>query len=148
MGVFDFIKSVGEKLGIGGDDESPDAEALKKEVEKHGLEAEDLKVEVDGDTVKVAGSAPSTSMREKIILTMGNVLGVSKVEEDIAVAEADGDATFYTVEKGDTLWKISADHYGNGAKYETIFEANRPMLTHPDKIYPGQVLRIPPLAGA
>ncbi|MEM8878717.1 MAG: peptidoglycan-binding protein LysM [Pseudomonadota bacterium] len=148
MGVFDFIKSVGEKLGIGGEEESPDAEALKKEIEKHGLEAEDLQVEVDGDTVKVAGAAPSTSMREKIILTMGNVLGVSKVEEDISVADADGDATFYTVEKGDTLWKISSDHYGNGAKYEAIFEANRPMLTHPDKIYPGQVLRIPPLADA
>lgn len=149
MGVFDFIKGVGEKLGIGGgDDDAPDAEALKKEIEKHGLEAEDLQVEVDGDTVKVAGAAPTTSMREKIILTMGNVLGVSKVEEDIQVSEAEGDATFYTVEKGDTLWKISSDHYGNGAKYEAIFEANRPMLTHPDKIYPGQVLRIPPLADA
>jgi nucleoid-associated protein YgaU len=148
MGVFDFIKGVGEKLGIGGKDDEPDADALKKAVEEHGLEAEGLKVEVDGDTVKVAGAAPSNSIREKIILTMGNVLGVGKVEEDISVAEADGDATFYTVEKGDTLWKISSDHYGNGAKYEAIFEANRPMLTHPDKIYPGQVLRIPPLETA
>jgi nucleoid-associated protein YgaU len=148
MGVFDFIKGVGEKLGIGGKDDQPDAEALKKAVEEHGLEAEGLQVEVDGDTVKVAGAAPNNSIREKIILTMGNVLGVGKVEEDISVAEADGDATFYTVEKGDTLWKISSDHYGNGAKYEAIFEANRPMLTHPDKIYPGQVLRIPPLETA
>jgi nucleoid-associated protein YgaU len=148
MGVFDFIKGVGEKLGIGGKDDEPDAEALKKAVEEHGLEAEGLQVEVDGDTVKVAGAAPNNSIREKIILTMGNVLGVGKVEEDISVAEADGDATFYTVEKGDTLWKISSDHYGNGAKYEAIFEANRPMLTHPDKIYPGQVLRIPPLETA
>lgn len=89
MGIFDFIKDVGEKLGIGGDEEKPDADALKKEIEKHGLEASDLKVEVEGDTVKVAGAAPSNSIREKIILTMGNVLGVSKVEEDISVAAAE-----------------------------------------------------------
>lgn len=150
MGIFDFIKDVGEKLGIGGDEEKPDADALKKEIEKHGLEASDLKVEVEGDTVKVAGAAPSNSIREKIILTMGNVLGVSKVEEDISVAAAEPDATFYTVVKGDTLWKISETHYGKGkgAKYTVIFEANRPMLSHPDKIYPGQVLRIPPLEAA
>ncbi|MFN0264432.1 peptidoglycan-binding protein LysM [Tepidamorphus sp. 3E244] len=149
MGIFDFIKDVGEKLGIGGDDDKPDADALKKEVEKHGLEADDLKVEVDGDKVKVAGNAPSNSIREKIILTMGNVLGVSKVEEDIKVANAEPDASFYTVEKGDTLWNIAEEQYGKGkgAKYNVIFEANRPMLTHPDKIYPGQVLRIPPLEG-
>lgn len=51
----------------------------------------------------------------------------------------------YTVQKGDTLWKISTSMYGNGAKYTVIFEANKPMLSDPDKIYPGQVLRIPPL---
>ena len=100
--------------------------------------------------MKVAGAAPSNSIREKIILTMGNVLGISKVEEDIKVAKNEGDATFYTVVKGDTLWKIAETHYGKGkgAKYNVIFEANRPMLTHPDKIYPGQMLRIPPLDAA
>ncbi len=151
MGIFDFLKDVGEKLGFGDDDDdAPKAEALKQEVAKHGLEADDLKVEVDGDKVRVAGSASSNSMREKIILAMGNVMGVSSVEEDIAVADAEPDATFYTVVKGDTLWKISETHYGkgNGGQYNIIFEANRPMLTHPDKIYPGQVLRIPPLDAA
>lgn len=51
----------------------------------------------------------------------------------------------YTVEKGDTLSKIAKAMYGNAGKYPVIFEANQPMLKHPDKIYPGQVLRIPPL---
>lgn len=55
-------------------------------------------------------------------------------------------STFYTVQKGDTLSKIAKDHYGNANKYQQIFEANTPMLKHPDKIYPGQVLRIPPQA--
>ena len=46
---------------------------------------------------------------------------------------------------GDTLGKIAKNYYGNAMKYPVIFEANKPMLTHPDKIYPGQVLRIPVL---
>ena len=63
-------------------------------------------------------------------------------------AAAVGDAATYTVQSGDTLWAISEKAYGNGSKYELIFEANKPMLTHPDKIYPGQVLRIPDIAEA
>ncbi len=56
-------------------------------------------------------------------------------------------ATFYTVQSGDSLSKIAKAHYGDAMKYPAIFEANKPMLEHPDKIYPGQVLRIPPLEG-
>jgi nucleoid-associated protein YgaU len=51
---------------------------------------------------------------------------------------------FYTVVKGDTLSKIAKEFYGDANAYQKIFEANKPMLTHPDKIYPGQNLRIPP----
>ena len=54
-------------------------------------------------------------------------------------------AQFHTVESGDTLGKIAKNYYGDAMKYPVIFEANKPMLSHPDKIYPGQVLRIPPL---
>uniref|UniRef100_UPI003D0E461F LysM peptidoglycan-binding domain-containing protein n=1 Tax=Roseibium sp. TaxID=1936156 RepID=UPI003D0E461F len=78
-----------------------------------------------------------------LILAAGNVLGVAKVEEDISVASSEPEANFHTVVKGDTLWKISEKAYGNGARYQAIFEANRPMLSDPDKICPGQVLRIP-----
>lgn len=148
MGFFDFVKSVGEKIGLSSPDEAPSADALKEEIAKHGLEADGLDITVDGDTVKVAGAAANNEMREKIVLTLGNALGVSKVEESINVANSEPDATFYTVAKGDTLWKVASDHYGNGAKYEMIFEANKPMLSHPDKIYPGQVLRIPSLETA
>jgi nucleoid-associated protein YgaU len=142
MGFFDFVKDAGKKLF--GDDEAPEssAEAIEKEVADLGLDG-DVKVEVDGDTVKIAGAAPTQEAREKLILAAGNVLGISKVEEEISVSAAEPEATFHTVEKGDTLWKVAEKAYGNGAKYQAIFEANKPMLSDPDKIYPGQVLRIP-----
>ena len=50
----------------------------------------------------------------------------------------------YVVVSGDSLSKIAKQFYGNAGKYTVIFEANKPMLKDPDKIYPGQVLRIPP----
>ena len=52
---------------------------------------------------------------------------------------------FYTVVSGDTLGKIAERFYGDWSKYPTIFDANTPMLKDPDLIYPGQVLRIPPI---
>jgi nucleoid-associated protein YgaU len=145
MGLWDFVKSAGKALGIGDAEaaEAPAPEALKKEVEDLGLKAEGLKVTVDGDTVKLSGKAASQAEREKVILAVGNVAGVAKVEEAIETPEPAAEPVFHTVVKGDTLWKISEKTLGSGGRYKEIFEANRPMLKDPDKIYPGQVLRIP-----
>ncbi|MCW8842684.1 MAG: peptidoglycan-binding protein LysM [Rhodobacteraceae bacterium] len=137
MGLWNFLKGAGKSL-IGGD-ESPDADALKKEVADLGLDAEGLDITVEGDKVKVSGDAVSQEMREKVILAVGNVEGVAAVEDENPGPEP----VFHTVEKGDTLWAISKKALGDGNRYNEIFEANRPMLSHPDKIYPGQVLRIP-----
>ncbi|MDO6482789.1 peptidoglycan-binding protein LysM [Shimia thalassica] len=137
MGMWNFMKDAGKSL-FGGDD-APDADALKKEVTELGLDAEGLEISVDGDTVKVSGEAVSQEMREKVILAVGNVDGVAAVAD-----ESNGpEPVFHSVEKGDTLWAISQKALGDGNRYNEIFEANRPMLSHPDKIYPGQVLRIP-----
>lgn len=54
------------------------------------------------------------------------------------------ESKFYQVKPGDTLSKIAKEFYGEANAYGAIFEANKPMLSDPDKIYPGQVLRIPP----
>ena len=144
MGIFDFVKDVGAMVGIGSAEAAPAAEDLKKEVEKHGLDAKDLKIEVEGDKVTVEGDVADQATKEKLIVAMGNVKGVAKVDESIKAAAPEPEATMYTVKSGDTLWAISKTHYGDGNKYPAIFEANKPMLTDPDKIYPGQVLRIPP----
>ncbi len=137
MGLWSFMKDSGKKL-FGGDEE-PTAEALEKEVADLGLDAEGLDISVEGDTVKVAGMGVSQDMREKVMLAVGNVAGVAAVEDD-----SDGAGTvFHTVARGDTLSAIAKETLGSANRYNEIFEANRPMLTPPDKIYPGQVLRIP-----
>ena len=52
-------------------------------------------------------------------------------------------AKTYTVKAGDTLSAIAKEHLGSASAYTKIFEANRDQLTDPDKIKPGQVLKIP-----
>ena len=89
----------------------------------------------------------STDTSPTIALALGNTMGVSEVNNQLQVAKPAPEARMYTVKSGDTLWKIAEEMYGKGkgAQYNVIFEANTPMLSHPDKIYPGQVLRIPGL---
>lgn len=147
MGLLSFIKDVGEKIFGGSEAQAATPDALKKELDKLGLGAEGLDVSVDGDKVTVKGKAASTEEAEKIALALGNTLGVAAVDNQLQVDAPAVEAVFYTVQKGDTLWKVAETQYGKGkgAKYTVIFEAYKPMLTHPDKIYPGQVLRIPAL---
>lgn len=166
MGIFDFVKDVGKKLGIG-DDEPPAADALKKELDSHGLGTEAVEVEIVGDKAVLKGAVADQSIFEKAVVAIGNTLGISKVEAselhivppDSGLKLASGidmtelvkastptkEPVFHTVKKGDNLWKIAEAAYGKGkgARYTEIFEANKPMLSDPDKIYPGQVLRIP-----
>jgi len=147
MGVISFLKTVGEKLGIG--DEAPKADALKKGLDSYSLGTSGIEVAVDGDKVSLKGQVKDQTALEKAVLALGNVHGVASVNTDgVTVAEKkEPESVFYTVKSGDNLWKIAEAHYGKGKgdKNNLIFEANRPMLTSPDKIYPGQVLRIPPL---
>lgn len=154
MGIFSFIKNAGAKVfGIGKTTEEENAEKsakLRGIITDLGLEIADLGIEVDDDAVKLWGEAPDLATKEKVILVVGNTDGIASVEDNMTVAEVEevpeeALAQFHTVERGDTLSKIAKNYYGNAMKYPVIFEANKPMLTHPDKIYPGQVLRIPPL---
>ncbi len=148
MGLFSFIKEIGKKFT--GDSAALDADALKRELDSYKLGTEDVQVSLQGDKVVLAGEVKDQTAFEKALLALGNVAGVAAVQADglkVAAAAA-AEPTLYTVKSGDNLWKIAEAHYGKGKgdKNPLIFEANRPMLTSPDKIYPGQVLRIPPLA--
>ena len=165
MGFLDFIKEAGEKI-MGGDEaeaaepkqapaRSPEeiksfnnrrrAMGLAKAIEAHGFEIEDLSIRVDDEMAVVSGKVEDQATREKVLLAIGNTSGIARVDDQLEVVAPEPEAQFHTVVSGDTLGGIAKQYYGNGGKYPVIFEANKPMLTDPDKIYPGQVLRIPPI---
>jgi len=167
MSLISFIKEAGEKLFGKGEAKAaqeaaataPTADniarlneaagnAIEEYVRTMGLKVEGLDVNFDGatSTATVSGQVPDQATKEKVLLCCGNVENVAAVNDMLTVKEKAPEAQFYTVVKGDNLSKISKQQYGDPNKYQAIFEANKPMLKHPDKIYPGQVLRIPPTA--
>ena len=162
MGLMSFIKEAGEKLFGAKEVEqaaasaSPSLEELNTQaahavrdyIEAQQLGLTGLFVLFDGASGKVTvqGEAPTQEASEKVTLCCGNVAGVNSVENLMSVAEPADEAQYHDVVRGDTLSAIAKKFYGNANKYPVIFEANKPMLSHPDKIYPGQKLRIPPLA--
>jgi nucleoid-associated protein YgaU len=168
MGLMSFIKEAGEKL-FGSKETAaaatqaqaaPDnsaaqaalaaantkaASAIEAYVAAQKLAADGLRIEFDGTTsaVTVMGQAADQATKEKILLCCGNVQGVGQVNDMMTVAAPADESRWHTVVRGDTLSAIAKTFYGNANQYPKIFEANRPMLSHPDKIYPGQLLRIP-----
>ena len=97
-----------------------------------------MSTEKKADFSDVSATVTSTEQRVEKADFSDVTATVTSTEEIV------GEQT-YTIAKGDTLSKIAKTVYGDMMKYPIIFEANKPMLTDPDKIYPGQVLRIPAL---
>lgn len=158
MGLFSFIKNAGAKVfGIGKTDAKEAAEAAAKELKLEeaaarkleetisdlNLKVENLNIVIDDDKATVTGAAYNQATKEKVVLVIGNSNGIATVDDQMTVENVEPEAQFHTVVSGDTLGKIAKKFYGNAMKYPVIFEANKPMLKDPDKIYPGQVLRIP-----
>ncbi|PBQ08347.1 peptidoglycan-binding protein LysM [Pseudomonas congelans] len=145
MSLISFIKEAGEKIldALLSDKANAD-EVLKKHISEVGLGNPNVQTEVNGSTVIVKGEVSSQEEREKIVLTLGNIHGVEKVDDQMTVAGGAGTESKYVeVKSGDTLSAISKRVYGDANQYTKIFEANKPMLKSADKIYPGQKLRIP-----
>jgi nucleoid-associated protein YgaU len=109
------------------------------------VDIQNLSAGFDGETVSLFGTATSQDDKEKAVLVAGNTEGVGTVDDNLEVEVPEPPAVYHTVVSGDTLSKIADVQYGVMRMYDVIFEANQPMLDHPDKIYPGQVLRIPPV---
>ena len=158
MGLLSFIKEAGEKLLGHADAQAANdpnaanqaaAEAIKQYISAQGLDTSNLTVAFDGAsrTVTLSGSVSDQPTKDKVKVASGNVQGVAAVNDDaLDVDNPAPEATFYEVRSGDTLSAISLSQYGDANRYNVIFEANRPMLSSPDRIYPGQKLVIPPLS--
>jgi nucleoid-associated protein YgaU len=147
MGLFSFIKDAGTKLFGGSDSAEEQAAKATAEIKKFQL-SETVSAIVEGDQITLTGECPTLLAKQKVLTIAGNIAGIAKVVDNMTVAEPASelsDSNFYDVKPGDNLSKISKEVYGDPNKYNTIFEANKPMLTHPDKIYPGQKLVIPAL---
>lgn len=161
MGIFSFAKDIGDKIfhhnkpvdsaTPADTQQAAPAEPSAQEIAnlllariQQNATINNLSVNYNGDTdtVEISGSAPTQADREKAILAAGNVQNVSSVNDSITVDSPEPESRMYTVKSGDSLSKIAQEMYGNG-DYMKIFEANKPLLSDPNKIYPGQMLRIP-----
>jgi LysM repeat protein len=139
---------------------------LTKYVGQLGLKVQRLNITFDDGVATINGLVRNKADREKVALAVGNVQGVRRVNDKITVKplakkgaapatpaarkaaatrrkQAAGAQTMHKVRSGDTLSKLAKKYLGDPMRYPEIFKANQPMLTDPDKIMVGQVLRIP-----
>jgi nucleoid-associated protein YgaU len=154
MGLFDFVSDIGNAL-FHTDDKA--ADTIKAHIEADNPGIEHLEVVYQNGFVTLRGTSRSWEAVEKAILMAGNVKGVGRVVSEIQVAEsadkapkelnpssAGTEVGYYVIEKGDTLSALAKRFYGDASQYPKIFEANREVIKHPDKIFVGQKIRIPP----
>lgn len=116
--------------------------ALKMMTEK-GIKLQNLHVE--DNKLFMRGAAPSEQAKGAV---WSEIVAADSAHADVAL-DLTVDPSLapavqsYSVKSGDTLSKISKQFYGDANKYMKIYEANRDTLSDPDKIKPGQVLKIP-----
>ncbi len=144
MGIFDFVQDAGEKVEAA--EEAALATSLMGLVAEHGFEVQDLLIEFDDGVATVTGRAPDADTRDEVVLLVGNVEGVRQVDDRLEVPAAP-EPVFYTVVKGDSLWRIAKQYLGEGRRYPEIVAANKAVLKGSETIHPGYVLRIPTPAG-
>ena len=156
MGLFNFNKDSGRAVSEAGKSD----EIRKIVTQALGNQLTNLSVDWDPNgTVRLMGTAKWYAAKQKAVLLAGNVKGVEKVDDQIVVdkshvakaapsagaaeEEDDNEAAFYTIEKGDTLSAIAQRHYKDANAWRRILDANKGVIDDPDKIYPGQQIRIP-----
>lgn len=163
MGIFDSIKNA---FGTKADAEPDVTNSPSQLLENAGLDASGLHFGFGTGSITVSGEIAHENDRQKILDILATAPGINTVQDNMTVAVAAVDAVSdqpetaeqeamaeptgessnkvtYIVQSGDTLWKISESHYGDGSKYMKIFEANSDLLDTPDQIFPGQELVIP-----
>ena len=146
MGLFDFVKDVGRQV-FNTDSEAADNIKQHLEIKTSGLS--NLTVEFDDGVATICGDCKNQAVRDQAILLAGNIKGVKKVVADDLKApkpkkeEPVEKSEFYEIVSGDTLGGIAKKYYGSAGKYMKIFEANRDIIKDPNKIFPGQKIKIP-----
>ena len=144
MGLFDFVSDIGKKLF---NKEEEASKAVTEHVAEDNPGVDNVSVTVENGVANISGVASTAAALEKAVLMVGNIAGINNVNvAGVQIANGEkvaGDDEFYVIQKGDTLWKIAENAYGNGAKYKAIVEANKEVIKHEDKIFPGQKIRIP-----
>lgn len=152
MGLFD------KKSGSGVAEPQQQLGTLKQKYQSvlTFMEQQQVRVQnlhVENGKLVVRATAPSEDVKNRIWNQIKLVdSSYADLTADITVAPGQGgpagaasapSARTYTVKSGDTLSKISQEFYGDANRYKQIFEANRDQLSDPDKIKPGQTLKIP-----
>ena len=146
MSLFDFAKDIGRQL-FDTDAEAADNIKQHLDVKLYGLD--NLTVEFDDGVATICGDCINEATRNNAILIAGNVKGVEKViADDLSFPEPKADepkenVEYYEIVSGDTLGGIAKRFYGNASKYTRIHAANKELIPDPNKIYPGQKIKIP-----
>jgi nucleoid-associated protein YgaU len=153
MGLFDSIKGAFSSKA-----EEEVTTSPSQMLRDAGIDPSNLDFDFASGSIAVSGELSEESDRQRILDVLGEAPGITTVTDNMTIAApapvepeaptaetdaAESDAETYTVQSGDTLWKISEQVYGNGSKYMKIFEANTDQLENPDRIFPGQKLLIP-----
>jgi LysM repeat protein len=147
MGLFDFAKDVGRQLF---DTDAEAADNIKEHLEIRTSGISNIEVEYDDGVATICGDCINQATKDNAVLMVGNIKGVEKVvADDLRVPppakeeEPEEKSEIYEIVSGDTLGKIAERYYGKPSEYMRIFEANREIIEDPDRIYPGQKIRIP-----
>ena len=145
MGLLDFVKDAGRQL-FNTDAEAADNIREFIEIKTSGIK--NLDVQFDDGVATVCGDCPNEGTRNSAILIAGNVKGVKKVVADGLTfpepkEEEKEKFEIYEIVSGDTLGGIAKRYYGKASLYTRIHEANKELISDPNKIYPGQKIKIP-----
>ena len=145
MSLFDFARDVGRQLF---DTDAEAADNIKQHLEIKLSGIRNVDVQFDDGVATICGDCDNQTIKERAVLIAGNIKGVEKVIADGLKAPAPptkevSKDQFYEIKRGDTLGAIAKQFYGKASRYTRIFEANRDIIDNPDKIYPGQKIRIP-----
>ncbi len=144
MSWFDF-GNMGEKIFTTPQEAE---QKIKEHLEREVHQFTDIVVRFDEGRVLLEGKVPTAEIMEEAIKVTGGIEGVVGVDSRIEIVSpvsATPEPEYYVIKKGDTLGAIAKKYYGNVMKYKELFEANKNVLEHPDRIYPGQKIVIPKL---